>query len=43
MTMIQHNLLGWLILSVLWNAWIWRYFYTPQNLDEIDSEIRKWF
>jgi len=43
MTMIQHTLLGGLILTILWNVWIWRYFYTPQNQDDIDNEIRKWF
>lgn len=42
MTMFQHTLLGSFILTLLWNVWIWRYFYTPQNLIDIDNEINEW-
>lgn len=43
MTMFQHTLLGSAILYFLWIVWIHRYFYTPQNRDDITDEIDKWF
>lgn len=43
MTMFQHTLLGGLILALLWKVWIWRYFYTSQNLIDIEDEINEWF
>ncbi len=42
MTMFQHTLLGGLILTLLWNVWIWRYFYSPKNLVDIEDEVNEW-
>jgi len=42
MSMVLHTLLGGLILSILWNTWIWRYFYSQKNLKDIKHEVHKW-
>lgn len=42
MTMLEHQLLGYIILMILWNFWIKKYFYTQKNLDDIDHEVNEW-
>ena len=43
MNMFEHAMLGNAILLFLWFVWLNRYFYTPQNRNDIDNEVRKWF
>ncbi|HLB40285.1 MAG TPA: hypothetical protein VJJ83_00715 [Candidatus Babeliales bacterium] len=43
MSMLQHHLLGALIMVGLWHLLLKRHFYTQKNLDDIKTEMDKWF
>jgi len=42
MSMFLHTVVGSVILQILWWVWIRHYFYTPQNLEDINDEVHEW-